>query len=74
MLLPKVENFSKSLFEFIEKIKNMERAIRVFDETICIKASKTQLLELSMELKMKFIQFENWHKMQVEMEVFKNDY
>ena len=40
VLLPKVEGFSKSLYDFMEKIKSMEIAIRVFEETICIKASK----------------------------------
>jgi hypothetical protein len=40
----------------------MEIAIRVFEETICIKASKAQLLELSEEAEMKFVQVESWHK------------
>jgi hypothetical protein len=46
VFLPKVKEFGLQMDVFMKDLIEMKEAIRLFDETICIKASKSNLLEL----------------------------
>lgn len=44
--LPKIKKFSDSIDNFVEIVSQIRETVRHFDEDLCVKASKGELLEL----------------------------
>ena len=56
--LPKIKMFGDKIDNFIEIIDQCRATIRTFDESICVKASKGELLEMKHKIEDNYVSFD----------------
>ena len=60
VFLPKVQQFSDQVTDFMADNEDVKNCVRKFDEDISIKANKSSLIEMNEEIERRFIPLQRW--------------
>ena len=66
--MPKIEKFTIRIDDFHEKVNEIKETVRHFDESLCVKASKGELLQQRNFIEDNYTSKKNWQKLNDDYE------